>query len=142
MRNFGAADRMTKIMERFGLEEGQELEHPWLNKSVETAQKRVEQRNYLARKRTLDFDDVMNNQREVVYTYRNEVIDSEDPRKLIYEVIDEAVPAKVKEYLGTAQRRAELRRPAPLGEHDVSARPNERESAVRNPHRRRRTRNS
>jgi preprotein translocase subunit SecA len=101
MRNFGAADRMTKIMERFGLEEGQELEHRWLNKSVETAQKRVEQRNYLARKRTLDFDDVMNNQREVVYTYRNEVIDTEDPHKLVYEVIDEAVPAKVREYLGT-----------------------------------------
>jgi preprotein translocase subunit SecA len=99
MRNFGAADRMTRIMERFGLEEGQELEHRWLNKSVETAQKRVEQRNYLVRKRTLDFDDVMNMQREVVYTYRNEVIDSEEPRKLIYEVIDEAIPAKVKEYL-------------------------------------------
>ncbi len=99
MRNFGAADRMTKIMERFGLEEGQELEHRWLNKSVETAQKRVEQRNYLIRKRTLDFDDVMNMQREVVYTYRNEVIDSEEPRKLIYEVIDEAVPTKLKEYL-------------------------------------------
>src|SRR5436190_6225869 len=99
MRNFGAADRMTKIMERFGLEEGQELEHRWLNKSVETAQKRVEQRNYLIRKRTLDFDDVMNMQREVVYTYRNEVIDSEEPRTLIYEVIDEAVPAKVQEYL-------------------------------------------
>ena len=103
MRNFGAADRMTRIMERFGLEEGQELEHPWLNKSVETAQKRVEQRNYLARKRTLDFDDVMNNQREVVYGYRNEVIDSEEPRSLIYEVIDEAVPAKVKEYVDTEE---------------------------------------
>jgi len=99
MRNFGAADRMTRIMERFGLEEGQELEHRWLNKSVETAQKRVEQRNYLIRKRTLDFDDVMNMQREVVYTYRNETIDSEEPRTLIYEVIDEAVPAKVQEYL-------------------------------------------
>src|SRR3954464_13739361 len=99
MRNFGAADRMTKIMERFGLEEGQELEHPWLNKSVETAQKRVEQRNYLARKRTLDFDDVMNMQREVVYTWRNEVIDSEEPRTQIYEVINEAVPTRVKEYL-------------------------------------------
>ncbi len=99
MRNFGAADRMTKIMERFGLEEGQELEHRWLNKSVETAQKRVEQRNYLVRKRTLDFDDVMNMQREVVYTWRNEVIDTEDPRSEIFEVIDEAVPARVKEYL-------------------------------------------
>jgi preprotein translocase subunit SecA len=101
MRNFGAADRMTKIMERFGLEEGQELEHKWLNRSVETAQKRVEQRNYLARKRTLDFDDVMNNQREVVYTYRNDTIDSDDPRKLVFEVIEEAVPAKVQEFLGT-----------------------------------------
>src|ERR1044072_2337178 len=100
MRNFGAADRMTKIMERFGLEEGQELEHRWLNKSVEPAQKRVEQRNSLARKRPLDFDDVMNNQREVVYTWRNDVIDTEDPRKLIFEVIDEAVPAKVQEFLG------------------------------------------
>ena len=111
MRNFGAADRMTKIMERFGLEEGQELEHPWLNKSVETAQKRVEQRNYLARKRTLDFDDVMNNQREVVYTYRNETIDSEEPRKLIYEVIDEAVPGEGEGASrdGRAGRRAELR---------------------------------
>jgi preprotein translocase subunit SecA len=99
MRNFGAADRMTKIMERFGLEEGQELEHRWLNKSVETAQKRVEQRNYLIRKRTLDFDDVMNMQREVVYTWRNDVIDTEDPRAEIFEVIDEAVPNKVKEYL-------------------------------------------
>ena len=55
MRNFGAADRMTKIMERIGLEEGQELEHPWLNNSVETAQKRVEQHNYHIRKRTLEW---------------------------------------------------------------------------------------
>src|SRR5438105_6231292 len=104
MRNFRADERKTRIMERFGLEEGQELEHRWLNKSVETAQKRVEQRNYLIRKRTLDFDDVMNNQREVVYTYRNETIDSEEPRPLIYEVIDEAVPAKVKEYLGGGEQ--------------------------------------
>jgi preprotein translocase subunit SecA len=114
MRNFGAADRMTKIMERFGLEEGQELEHPWLNKSVETAQKRVEQRNYLARKRTLDFDDVMNNQREVVYTYRNDTIDSDEPRKLVYEVIEEAVPAKVSELLGTGAKGEEVNYPALL----------------------------
>jgi len=99
MRNFGAADRMTKIMERFGLEEGQELEHPWLNRSVETAQKRVEERNYLSRKHTLEYDDVMNNQREVVYGYRNEAIDSDDVRRMIFEVIDEAVPLKVQEYL-------------------------------------------
>src|SRR3954464_2072571 len=95
MRNFGAADRMTRMMERFGLQEGESLEHPWLNRSVETAQKRVEQRNYMIRKRSLDFDDVMNKQREVIYGWRNDAINSEDPRPLIYEVIDEAIPEKV-----------------------------------------------
>src|SRR5437588_1999306 len=101
MRNFGAADRMTTIMERLGLEEGEELEHPWLNKSVETAQKRVEQRNYMIRKRTLDFDDVMKQQREVVYGLRNDAIETDEPRALVFEIIDEAVPLKVQEFIGT-----------------------------------------
>ena len=99
MRNFGASDRMTKIMETFGLKEGEELEHPWLNKSVETAQKRVEQRNYMIRRRTLEFDDVMNQQREVIYGYRQEVMDSEEPRGLIFEVINDILPKRVAEYL-------------------------------------------
>ncbi len=103
MRNFGASDRMTSMMERFGLEEGQELQHPWLNKSVETAQKRVEQRNYMIRKRVLEYDDVMNQQREVVYGYRSEVLESEDPHGLIQEVIEEAVPLKVSEFLQSAE---------------------------------------
>ena len=101
MRNFGASDRMTKIMERFGLEDGQELEHPLLDRSVENAQKRVEQRNYMSRKHTLEYDDVMNKQREVVYGYRNEAIDTDEPRRLIDEVIDEAIPMKVEDYLRT-----------------------------------------
>ena len=67
MRNFAAADRMTNIMDRFGMEDGEALEHKWLNRSVETAQKRVEQMYYRRRKYVLDFDDVMNRQREVVY---------------------------------------------------------------------------
>jgi preprotein translocase subunit SecA len=96
MRNFAAADRMTSIMERFGMKEGEALEHSWLNKSVETAQKRVEQRNYTWRKRVLDFDDVMNMQREVVYGYRNEVLSTESPRELVDEIIAETVPAAVK----------------------------------------------
>src|ERR1700737_1248164 len=98
-RNFRASERMTSMMERFGLKEGEELEHPWLNKSVETAQKRVEQRNYTMRKRTLDFDDVMNKQREVVYTLRNEPLETTEPRKLIFEIVDEVVPIKALEYL-------------------------------------------
>lgn len=107
MRNFGAADRMTKIMETFGMQEGEELEHPWLNRSVETAQKRVEQRNYLMRRRTLEFDDVMNQQREVIYGYRNEVMDSENPRILIHEVINEVVPKKVESFLTVEESGAE-----------------------------------
>jgi len=99
MRNFAAADRMTNMMERFGMEDGEALEHKWLNKSVETAQKRVEQRNYIWRKRVLDFDDVMNKQREVVYGYRNEVIRSENPRELVYEVIEKAIPDSVHFYM-------------------------------------------
>ena len=99
MRNFGAAERMTNIMERFGMKEGEELEHPWLNRSVETAQKRVEQRNYMIRRRTLEFDDVMNKQREVVYGLRNEAIDSPEPRRVIFDIVDEAIPAKVNEFL-------------------------------------------
>ncbi len=99
MRNFAAADRMTAMMERFGMKEGEALEHSWLNKSVETAQKRVEQRNYIWRKRVLDFDDVMNKQREVVYGYRNEVLSTETPRDLVIEIIEETIPAKVESYL-------------------------------------------
>ena len=99
MRNFGASEKMTSMMERFGLKDGEELEHPWLNKSVETAQKRVEQRNYLIRKRTLDFDDVMNKQREVVYALRNETLETAEPRKLIFEIVGEVIPLRVQEYL-------------------------------------------
>ena len=73
MRLFGS-DRIVKYMEKMGLEEGQELEHPLLNRSIEQAQKRVEQHNFQIRKRTLEYDDVMNKQREVIYGFRNEII--------------------------------------------------------------------
>lgn len=99
MMQFGAAERMTKMMERFGLEEGQELEHPWLNKSVENAQKKVEQRDYLSRKHILEYDDVMNNQRTVVYGYRNEVLETEDPHALVIDTIEEGVPAALLEFI-------------------------------------------
>jgi len=115
MRNFGAADRMTSLMEKFGMQEGEELEHPWLNRSVETAQKRVEQRNYLMRKRTLDFDDVMNQQRTVVYGLRNDVLTTEDTRSLVYEFIDEGVPAKTAELLAPEEEGKEPNYAALLG---------------------------
>jgi preprotein translocase subunit SecA len=99
MRNFGAAERMTKMMERFGMKEGEELQHPWLNRSVETAQKRVEQRNYVWRKRVLEYDDVMNQQREVVYEWRNDVLNSNDTRILINEAVEKGITERLGEFV-------------------------------------------
>jgi preprotein translocase subunit SecA len=96
MRLFGS-DRIVKVMERVGLEEGQELEHPLLNRSIETAQKRVEQHNFQIRKRTLEYDDVMNKQREIIYGFRNEIIRAEDVQDRLMDVMEEVVLQKVQE---------------------------------------------
>src|SRR5260221_4921454 len=93
MRLVGS-DRIVKYMERMGLEEGQELEHPLLNRSIEQAQKRVEQHNFQIRKRTLEYDDVMNKQREVIYGFRNEIIHAEDVRDRLMDVMEEVVLQK------------------------------------------------
>jgi preprotein translocase subunit SecA len=97
MRLFGA-DRITKVMERMGLEEGQELEHPLLNRSVEQAQKRVEQHNFQIRKRTLEYDDVMNKQREVIYGFRNEILHADDVRDRLMDIMEEIVIQKVEQF--------------------------------------------
>ena len=97
MRLFGS-DRIVKYMEKMGLEEGQELTHPLLNRSIEQAQKRVEQHNFQIRKRTLEYDDVMNKQREVIYGFRNEIITSESARERLMEVMEEVVAQKVDEF--------------------------------------------
>jgi len=81
-----------------GLEEGQELEHPLLNKSIEQAQKRVEQHNFQQRKRTLEFDDVMNKQRGVIYGFRNEIIHSADVRDRLMDIMEEVVIQKVEQF--------------------------------------------
>ena len=85
MRLFGS-DRISGIMTRLGMQEGEALEHKWLNRSVETAQRRVEQQNFAIRKRTLEYDDVMNRQRTVVYDLRGEVLMSESTHPLILDV--------------------------------------------------------
>lgn len=97
MRLFGS-DRIGKLMERVGLEEGQELEHPLLNRSIETAQKRVEQHNFQQRKRTLEYDDVMNKQREVLYGFRNEIIQADDVQDRLLDIMEEVVISKVHHY--------------------------------------------
>ena len=100
MRLFGAGN-IVKYMEKMGLEEGQELEHPLLNRSIEQAQKRVEGHNYQMRKRTLEYDDVMNKQREVLYGFRNEIIHGDDVRDRLLDVMEEVVLTKVVEFTNT-----------------------------------------
>jgi preprotein translocase subunit SecA len=96
MRLFGS-DRIVKYMERMGLEEGQELEAGLLNRSIQQAQKRVEQHNFQIRKRTLEYDDVMNKQREVIYGFRNEIIHAADVRDRLMDIMEEVVIQKVEE---------------------------------------------
>jgi preprotein translocase subunit SecA len=73
------------------MQEGEELEHPWLNRSIESAQKKVEQQNYSIRKRLLQYDDVLNQQREVIYGIRNGAIHSDRPKDIIFEQIADEV---------------------------------------------------
>jgi len=98
MRLFGS-DRIANIMGRLGLEEGQQLEHRWLNRSIETAQRRVEQQNYSIRKRTLEYDDVMNKQREVIYGFRGDLVRSENVREQILDIIHDVVLSDAETFL-------------------------------------------
>ncbi|MFW6367132.1 MAG: SEC-C metal-binding domain-containing protein, partial [bacterium] len=95
MRLFGS-DRVSSIMEKLGMEEGEELSHPWLNKSIQRAQRRVEQQHFSFRKRTLEYDDVMNKQREIVYGLRREILTSEDPRGMLFDFVNTAVSEHVE----------------------------------------------
>jgi len=101
MRNFGDSRRIGGLMTKLGMEEDEGLQHPWLNRSVETAQKRVEGRNYQIRKHTLQYDDVMNQQRTVIYAWRTDILNSTDPRPEVFETVDERIAAEVEARAGT-----------------------------------------
>jgi len=94
MRLFGS-DRISSIMSKLGLADGEELQHPLLNRSIETAQKRVEQQHFSIRKRTLEFDDVMNKQREVIYGFRKEVLFSENPKDILLDIVDSEIKKNI-----------------------------------------------
>ena len=94
MRLFGS-DRISGVMEKLGIKEDEVLEHPMLNNSIEKAQRRVEQQNFMMRKRTLEYDDVMNAQRSEIYDFRSEVLKAENPRSLLMDSIRNCVSAHV-----------------------------------------------
>ncbi|MBS1102766.1 preprotein translocase subunit SecA [Gluconobacter sp. Dm-62] len=96
-----ASDRMGAMMQKMGLKEGEAIVHPWLNKALEKAQKRVEARNFDMRKNTLKYDDVMNDQRKEVYAQRKEYMATEDLSGVIAELrehtIEDLVHAHIPE---------------------------------------------
>lgn len=87
MRLF-ASPRMTSLLQRFRPPEGEPISAKVLNKSIETAQKRVEQRNYSIRKHTLEYDDVMNKQRQEVYAFRNDLLFSDNPIQIAEDLLE------------------------------------------------------
>ena len=95
MRLFLQGNLASRMMEG-AMKEGEELEHPWLNRSIESAQKKVEQQNFSARKRLLQYDDVLNKQREVVYGIRNAAIHADRPKEIIFEQVSEEIAARLE----------------------------------------------
>ncbi len=82
MRIF-ASERITNMMRKLGMERGEAIEHPWVTKSIENAQRKVEGRNFDIRKQLLEYDDVSNDQRKVIYEQRNELMDESDIKDVI-----------------------------------------------------------
>jgi preprotein translocase subunit SecA len=95
MRLFLQGNLASKIMEG-SMQEGEELEHKLLNYSIESAQKKVEQQNFAIRKRLLQYDDVLNKQREVIYGIRNAALHSERPKDIIFEMIEEEIASRLE----------------------------------------------
>ncbi|MDI6641876.1 MAG: preprotein translocase subunit SecA [Elusimicrobiota bacterium] len=106
MRLFGG-ERMSNIMERFGMKEGENIEHPWVTKAIENAQKKVEAMNFDIRKQLLEYDNVMNKQREAVYSLRNEILEGEDVSQHIKDMIDESIDEKLDLWAGGGKKHPE-----------------------------------
>ena len=98
LRIFGA-ERISSVMDRIGMEEGQPIEHRLISKAIENAQKRVEGQNFDIRKHLLEYDDVMNRQRQVIYEQRKKVLKGEALWEDVEEMIEEMVEGIVPEYV-------------------------------------------
>ena len=97
MRLFGS-DRVSRVMDRLNLEEGAVIEHPWVNKSIERAQKKVEQNNYAIRKRQLEYDDVLNAQRKGIYDRRMHALKGERLHGDLLDMVSDFTAGIVQKY--------------------------------------------
>ncbi|MEC6832739.1 preprotein translocase subunit SecA [Photobacterium toruni] len=98
MRIF-ASDRVSGMMKKLGMEEGEAIEHPWVSKAIENAQRKVEGRNFDIRKQLLEFDDVANDQRQVVYELRDELMNATDISEMIEHNREDVLNAVIDNYI-------------------------------------------
>ncbi len=98
MRIF-ASDRLGSMMQKLGLQEGESIEHPWVNKAIENAQRKVEAHNFDLRKHLLDFDDVANDQRRVIYAQRNELMEADDVGETIASIREEVFEDLINQHI-------------------------------------------
>jgi preprotein translocase subunit SecA len=100
MRLFGS-DRIASVMDRIGVQDGEVIQHPMITKSIERAQRRVEARNFEIRKHLLEYDDVMNQQREVIYNRRNHALEGENLRDEVKEMLENFIDNNIQQYANT-----------------------------------------
>ena len=106
MRLFGG-ERIGMIMDRLNIDESQPIEHSILSHSIENAQKNVEGRNFGIRKNVLQYDDVLNRQREIIYKQRDQVLDGIDMKEQILRMLDQSIEDNVARYLPKTASSAE-----------------------------------
>ena len=100
MRIF-ASERVSEIMKKLGMQKGEAIEHKWVSKSIENAQKRVEAHNFDIRKTLLEYDDISNEQRKIIYNQRNQILNLNSFDKIIESMIDDISLNIVKSYMST-----------------------------------------
>ena len=98
MRIF-ASDKVTEIMKKLGMEDGEAIEHKWVSKSIENAQKRVEAYNFDIRKTLLEYDDIANEQRKVIYNQRNDILSANDLSSIYNNILDFACEDLINNYI-------------------------------------------
>lgn len=94
-----ASDRVANIMQRLNMPEGEAIEHPWVTRAIENAQRKVEARNFDMRKQLLEYDDVANDQRKVIYQQRNELLESQDISETITAMREEVLRDLISLYI-------------------------------------------
>ena len=98
MRIF-ASDRVGNMMRKFGMKEGEAIEHPWITKAIANAQKKVESRNFDIRKQLLEYDDVANDQRKAIYSQRNDLLDNVDIKETIDSIRGDVFTTVIDQYI-------------------------------------------